>query len=152
MIEVAFFLLCYNLLISWAILFYDTSFNFFFYYFTLGIFMGFQEISLSFIEKGFFLGKFSFGAFPTEEESPKLYQRLLALCSPLQVQEDELLIFISEGCFLCFYPAVEMSSSINFLTQLVEAFPFCFHFQCFRDDSGVSSFCALKTFCELEMP
>ena len=29
MTEVAFFLLCYNLLISWAILFYDASFNFF---------------------------------------------------------------------------------------------------------------------------
>ena len=36
--------------------------------------------------------------------------------------------------------------------KVVEAFPFCFHFYCFGDNSVVNRFCALKTFCELEMP
>ena len=84
MIEVAFFLLCYNLPISWAILFYDASFNFFFLLFHTGYFHGLLGNFPFFHRKRFFfLGKFSFGAFPSEEESPKLYQRLLALCSPL---------------------------------------------------------------------
>lgn len=75
---VVFFHFCDNLLVSQAVSFYDASFNFF-YYFTLGLLIGFQKNSFSFSEKAFFLAEVFFGMFPAEESSPQLYQRLLAL-------------------------------------------------------------------------
>lgn len=44
-----------------------------------------------------------------------------------------------------------MSSSINFLMKVVEAFPFAFIPIAF-EMTVVNTFWAFKTFCELEMP
>lgn len=76
------------------------------YYFTLSVLISFYNF-FPFSEIHFFFGKIFYGAFPSEEYSPQLYQMLLAHCFLLHVYRDELSIFISKDYFLCLYPALK---------------------------------------------